>query len=195
MSIRISRAWVFGLFVPLLVATSSVAATDEVGQPAPRLVVKQLDGRDLDLAALRGTVVVLNFWATWCPPCRAEMPMLEMFYQRHAAEGMAVIGLSADDAHERKAVGRAMQGFTYPAALLVDAKTNGFGIPRALPVTYIIGPDGIIRARLLPSKRILTEQDLAAAVAPLLPRKDSSISRMQEGREGPPGQSPSSFPH
>ena len=55
------------------------------------------------------------------------MPMLEAFYQKHRSEGLTVIGLSADDAHERKAVSRAMQGLTYPAALLVDANPNGFG--------------------------------------------------------------------
>ncbi|MGO9994573.1 MAG: TlpA family protein disulfide reductase [Steroidobacteraceae bacterium] len=172
MTTRKCRALCLGLLAPLLVPGRSVAASDEVGQPAPVLRVKQLDGHDLDLAALRGKVVVLNFWATWCPPCRAEMPMLEAFYEKHASEGVTVIGLSADDPHERKAVARAMQGLTYPAALLVDAKPNGFGTPRALPITYIIGPDGVIRARLLPTKRNLSEQDLAAAVAPLLPNTD-----------------------
>ena len=165
----------FSLLAPLLFAVRSVGAFDEVGQPAPALIVKQLDGNVLDLAALRGKVVVLNFWATWCPPCRAEMPMLEAFYQKHASEGVTVIGLSADDPHERKAVIRAMQGLTYPAALLVDAKPNGFGTPKALPITYIIGPDGVIRARFLPTKKGITEQDLATAVMPLLPRDDGSI--------------------
>ena len=163
------------ILAPLLVAQRSVAASDDVGQPAPALIVKQLDGKDLDLAALRGKVVVLNFWATWCPPCRAEMPMLEAFYRKHESEGVTVIGLSADDPHERKAVSRAMQGLSYPAALLADAKTNGFGTPRALPITYIIGTDGIIRARLLPTKKGLTEQDLANAVTPLLPQEAGSI--------------------
>jgi len=102
------------------------------------------------------------------------MPMLEAFYRKHESEGVTVIGLSADDPHERKAVSRAMQGLSYPAALLVDAKTNGFGTPRALPITYIIGPDGVIRARLLPTKKSLTEQDLANAVTPLLPQEAGS---------------------
>ena len=168
-ALRYRTLWLgFSLLTPWLVAARSVAASDDVGNPAPALIVKQLDGRDLDLAALRGKVVVLNFWATWCPPCRAEMPMLEGFYQKHASEGVTVIGLSADDPHERKAVSRAMQGLTYPAALLVDAKPNGFGTPKALPITYIIGPDGVIRARFLPTKKGITEQDLATAVMPLL---------------------------
>ena len=165
----------FSLLTLWLGAATSVAASDDVGKPAPALIVKQLDGHDLDLAALRGKVVVLNFWATWCPPCRAEMPMLEEFYQKHASEGVTVVGLSADDPHERKAVNRAMQGLTYPAALLVDAKPNGFGTPKALPITYIIGPDGVIRARFLPTKKGITEQDLATAVMPLLPQGAGSI--------------------
>ncbi len=169
----------FSILVPLLVPQRSVAASDDVGQPAPTLIVKQLDGTQLDLAGLRGKVVVLNFWATWCPPCRAEMPMLEAFYQKHESEGVTVIGLSADDPHERKAVSRAMLRLTYPAALLVDAKINGFGTPKALPITYIIGPDGVIRARLLPAKKGLTEQDLANAVTPLLPQEAGS-TRLQE---------------
>ena len=173
------RAWCFGLVILVATALTRVVAADDVGQPAPALVVRQLDGHDLDLAALRGQVVILNFWATWCPPCRAEMPVLEAFYQKHAAQGVIVIGLSADDPHERKAVRRAMQGFTYPAALLVDARHNGFGNPQVLPVTYIIGADGIIRARLLPTKGNLTERSLSAAVATLL-AKDSGSNPQRE---------------
>jgi len=174
-STRRSLTLCLSLLAPSLVAGASLGASDEVGQPAPVLIVKQLDGHDLDLVALRGKVVVLNFWATWCPPCRAEMPMLEAFYEKHATEGVTVIGLSADDPHERKAVTRAMLGFTYPAALLVDAKSNGFGVPKVLPITYIIGADGIIRARLLPTKGNLTEQELSAAVAALLHKDAASL--------------------
>lgn len=177
---QIRTLWLgFSILAFLLVPQRSVAASDDVGQPAPALIVKQLDGTELDLAALRGKVVVLNFWATWCPPCRAEMPMLEAFHRKHESEGVTVIGLSADDVHERKAVSRAMQGLSYPAALLADAKTNSFGTPRALPITYIIGPDGVIRARLLPTKKGLTEQDLATAVMPLLPGDAGSIPRKE----------------
>ena len=162
------RAGCFGLVILVATALARVVAADDVGQPAPALVVRQLDGHDLDLAALRGKVVIVNFWASWCPPCRAEMPLLEAFYEKHAAEGVMVLGLSADDPHERKAVSKAMHGLTYPAALLSDARSNGFGNPQALPITYIIGTDGVIRARLLPSRTPLTEQLLEAIVEPLL---------------------------
>ena len=171
-----SRAWCAGLLT-LSLAAGRAAAAGEVGQPMPTLIVKQLDGHDLDLAALRGKVVILNFWATWCPACRAELPVLEAFYEKHASEGVMVIGLSADDPHERKAVTRALQGVAYPVALLVDAKVNAFGNPAVLPMTYVIGADGTIRTRLLPTKGGLTEQALAAAVAALLPSDSRVVQR------------------
>jgi thiol-disulfide isomerase/thioredoxin len=65
-----------------LTALDAQAAT-ELGQPAPALLVQELNGQTFDLAALRGKVVVINFWATWCPPCRQEMPTLDAFYRRH----------------------------------------------------------------------------------------------------------------
>jgi thiol-disulfide isomerase/thioredoxin len=174
---RVGRPLLISLaaLAPLLLSALSRADGDDVGRAAPALIVRQLDGQELDLAALRGQVVVLNFWATWCPPCRAEMPMLDAFYRQHQSEGMLLVGLSADDQRDRKKVVKAMQGLTYPAALLKDATANGFGAPRALPITYVIGADGVIRARLLPQRRALTEQDLATAVRPLLAQDGVSV--------------------
>ena len=76
----------------------------EVGQPAPSLVVQELDGQTFDLSAVRGKVVVVSFWATWCPPCRAEMPVLDAFYRRYHGQGLEMIGLSADRPHDRSDV-------------------------------------------------------------------------------------------
>ncbi len=157
-----------------LATLSALAAGDEVGQPAPALVVTTLDGRLLDLRSLRGTVVVLNVWATWCAPCRAEMPMLDAFHRSHAARGLIVLGASADDAHDRKDVVQAMRGFTYPAALLAEAKTNGFGMPTALPISYVIDAAGVIRARLPPTREALTEAKLEQLVAPFLPPAEAA---------------------
>jgi thiol-disulfide isomerase/thioredoxin len=152
----------------LLAATSTLAAGDEVGAPAPALVVTTLEGRTLDLTSLRGHVVVLNVWATWCPPCRAEMPMLESFHVKFAPRGVIVLGVSADDAHDRKDVLKAMHAFSYPAALLAEAKSNSLGLPKALPISYVIDAGGVIRARLPPSREALTEAKLASIVEPLL---------------------------
>jgi cytochrome c biogenesis protein CcmG/thiol:disulfide interchange protein DsbE len=110
-------------------------------------------------------------WATWCSPCRAEMPALDAFYRAHRADGVTVIGLSADDPHDRKDVVKVMRAFSYPAALLADAKANGFGRPTVVPITYVVDADGVIAAILMPSRSGgVTEETLDHAVQPLLDR-------------------------
>jgi cytochrome c biogenesis protein CcmG, thiol:disulfide interchange protein DsbE len=141
----------------------------QVGAPAPALVVPQLDGRTFDLAALRGQVVIVNFWASWCAPCRTEMPRLDAFYRHYHARGVALLGLSVDEAGDRSAVRAIMQRFSYPAALAADAKRNDFGPPLGVPMTWIIDPAGKLRARLT-AARAVTEQTLEQNVLPLLPR-------------------------
>lgn len=153
-----------------LLAAPGIAADDgaSLGQPAPALVVQQLDGQTFDLARERGKVVIVNFWATWCSPCRAEMPLLDSFYQRYRARGLVLIGVSVDDAQDRAEVVRVMQRRSYPAALAASAKTNGFGPPLAVPMTWIVDRTGTVRARLLAGNAV-TEQSLTQAIVPLLP--------------------------
>jgi cytochrome c biogenesis protein CcmG, thiol:disulfide interchange protein DsbE len=152
----------------VLFMVGSALALAELGQTAPSLVVDELSGQTFDLAAMRGRVVVINFWATWCQPCRQEMPELDAFYRQYHARGIEMIGLSVDRPHDRADVRKVMQSFNYPAAILDDAKDNGFGTPSALPVTYVIDSSGVLRVRLSPNETPVTEKTLAAAVLPLL---------------------------
>ena len=148
---------------------AGATARIEVGRPAPALIVPRLDGRTFDLAALHGKVVIVNFWASWCAPCRAEMPRLDAFYRRHHAQGLELLGVSVDDPSDRATVVRVMKSFTYPAALAAAAKVNDFGPPPAVPVTWVIDPAGIVRARLVAGNAAAMES-LAKAALPLLPR-------------------------
>ncbi len=160
--------------VTVLCPAGLVFARAEVGRQAPSLVVKELDGQTFDLADAHGRVVVVNFWATWCPPCRKEMPALDAVYRRYHDEGLELIGLSMDRSQDRSEVKKVMGAFTYPAAMLDDAKVNGFGDPSALPVTYIVDARGAVRARLTPDANPVTEKSLAAQVLPLLPEKPAT---------------------
>jgi len=148
-----------------------LAAPPAVGQPAPQLIVPQLDGHEFDLAKLRGKVVLVNVWATWCSPCRSEMPTLDKFYRRYHSRGLDLLGLSIDEPPDAANVQKVMQQFSYPGALASKASANGFGDPIAVPITYVIDGQGVIRAQLQaegPSG--VSEQALEQAVLPLLQR-------------------------
>src|SRR4249920_2082322 len=96
-----------------------------LGQPAPALEATQLDGGHFSLAADAGKVVIVHFWASWCAPCREEMPILDAFYRKHRAEGVEVIAVSLDDPGDLKQVNAAMAGFSFPAALISQSKAKG----------------------------------------------------------------------
>jgi cytochrome c biogenesis protein CcmG/thiol:disulfide interchange protein DsbE len=136
-------------------------ASPSVGNPAPDLVVPKLDGQTFDLASQRGKVVVVDFWATWCPSCQEEMKTLDAVYRKNHSRGLELVALSTDRARERKHVAEMMKDFSYPAAILSDAKTNRFGPPESLPELYVIDRKGIVRAK--PAAK-----DLAAVIEPLL---------------------------
>jgi len=143
------------------------AGAVDVGRPAPALVVRLLNDQPFDLSTARGRVVVVNFWASWCPPCRAEIPLLDAFYRRYRARGLDVLGVSRDRARDRPEVLKAAASFSYPAAMASDATADGFGSPRGLPVTVVVDAGGVVRAKI---ERPVTEQDLDDVVLPLLGR-------------------------
>ena len=145
------------------------AAPPAVGQPAPPLIVRELDGRQFDLAKLRGKVVLVNFWATWCSPCRIEMPTLNALYRRYHSRGLDLLGLSIDQAPDFARVRQVMRQLSYPGALASAARVNGFGEPIAVPVTYVIDAQGVIRAQLQAEGPAgVSRQALQRAVLPLL---------------------------
>ncbi len=153
----------------LLISCLSGWSHAQVSEGAsPSLVAPTLKGVGFNLSALRGKVVVVHFWATWCSACREEMPALEDFYQQHHAQGVEAIAVSLDGRHDRDDVIKYMHDFHFPASMIGEATVNSFGTPGALPVTYVIDKAGVLQRIFTPDKAKLTKQNLDSAVLPLL---------------------------
>jgi len=133
------------LLLLLLGCEATHARSPTEGSPAPPVEAKLLDGSPFGPADYAGKVLVLNFWATWCAPCRAEMPALEAFYAKHRAEGLELIAISMDEPKEEAKVREVMRAYTFRAALGKDAKVKGYGRVWRLPLTFVIDRRGVLR--------------------------------------------------
>ncbi|MFQ5537063.1 MAG: TlpA family protein disulfide reductase [Gemmatimonadota bacterium] len=136
----------------------------------PEFTVVTLDGDTLRSEELRGKVVVVNFWATWCAPCRLEMPAFQKLQERRARDGVVVLGLSTDVGSE-EAIRSFLdeRGITYPVGRATQRHRAAFGGIRGIPTTFIIDRDGIVRHRVV---GYFASPALNAAVSRLL-RNDS----------------------
>jgi len=151
--------------VLLLTVGGFAFAAPVIDKPAPDLVVSALDGGTFDLAALRGKVVLVNYWATWCAPCRKDMPKLDAFYRRYHKQNLEMIGISVDRDADLKKVRKVMATLAYPVALLKDISVDGFGPPDGVPITWIVDTDGKVRDRMIDVR----DELLNGIVVPLLP--------------------------
>lgn len=124
-------------------------ATVAVGAPAPAYSAQLADGRETSLEAHRGEVVLLNIWATWCKPCRQEIPALETLHQRHAAQGLLIAGVSIDVDDDRAKVAEFARslGATYPVWYDPDDRVSTTFLALGVPASYLIGRDGTLRWR------------------------------------------------
>lgn len=115
-----------------------------VGRPAPGLVLHTLDGHSLATEDLLGHVVVLTFWATWCEPCRTELPLLSAYAARHAARGLRVLGFSLDGPDSLAAVRQVAADLSFPVGLLGSAYAGGYGRIWRIPVNFTIDRNGLL---------------------------------------------------
>ncbi|HEV7376792.1 MAG TPA: TlpA disulfide reductase family protein [Pyrinomonadaceae bacterium] len=133
---------------------------------APALTLKDLRGRTVRLSDYRGKVVLLNFWATWCPPCRAEMPALIKWQQQYRGKGLQVIGITYPPT-ERSEVRRFIRSIkvNYPILLGATKTKTLFDSGETLPITVVIDREGNIRERI---EGILLDEEFEQKVRPLL---------------------------
>ena len=128
---------------------AAVAGEGRMGTQAPDFQLSALDGQRVRLSDLRGHVVLVNFWATWCAPCRVEMPWLAEFDARYRTLGLTVLGVSVDDGgRERVAAFVRERRVSYPILLKDDDIERRYGGVRFLPQTFFIGRDGKIIRRV-----------------------------------------------
>ncbi len=148
---------------PELAAAAGVAGGST---RAPELRLATLAGDSIRPESLRGQVVLVNFWATWCPPCRVEMPGFESVWRRRAQRGFTIVGV-ADDAASPEAIRAFLQqrGITYPVAKVDADVARAFGSPNVLPTSFLIDRSGRIRYTV---RGIFAQPALALAVDRLL---------------------------
>ena len=120
------------------------------GTAAPDFELTTLDGQKLRLSDLRGKAVLLNFWATWCGPCKIEIPWLEDLQKQYAPQGLQIVGISMDDDPPAKVAQFAKdQGINYTVVMGNDKVADLYGGVDGLPETFYIGRDGKIVTRVL----------------------------------------------
>src|ERR1700678_558378 len=180
--------------VAVVVAGMLYLGLHMAGRPRPRLTqatlapdftLESLDGKSMRLSDLRGKAVLLNFWATWCVPCKIEMPWFVELQRQYGAQGLQIVGVAMDDASKEDIAKFAKDmGVNYPILIGKEAVGDQYGGIPALPETFFIGRDGKIVDKILglkgkgdieeDIKRALdTQQDAqhaAAAAVTVLPQ-------------------------
>jgi cytochrome c biogenesis protein CcmG/thiol:disulfide interchange protein DsbE len=139
-------------------------AAPVMDQPAPSLILTQLNGEVFDLSKMHGKVVLVNYWATWCAPCKKEMPILNSFYRRYHGDGLEVVGISADRPQDLAKMRKMSNSLAYPTATISQIADNGFGQPDGFPLTYVIDRNGVVRDTFIDVR----EQLLLDVVLPLM---------------------------
>ena len=137
-------------------------------KPAPAFTLKSLDGKTVSLSDYKGKAVLLNFWATWCGPCKLEMPWLIALQKKYAAQGFTVLGISEDDGPTKiKDVSdfATTMGVDYPMLLSDDKLNKAYGGIDFLPTSYYIGRDGKV---VVEAGGLISESEMEANIQKIL---------------------------
>jgi peroxiredoxin len=138
------RSALAGLVISV-VAASSLASSGLAGQPAPDFALKSSSGQNLRLSEYRGDVVMINFSATWCGPCRQEMPLLDELYSRYQRVGFNLLGVNIDDDSSRAMAMIDELGVSFPVLFDSSKEVSRLYRVDAMPVTIIVDREGNVR--------------------------------------------------
>jgi peroxiredoxin len=140
-----------------------------VGAPAPAATLVTLDGQRFSTSDMLGQVVILTFWATWCSPCREELPLLSDYLAQHADAGLRILGFGLDTRERLAEVRQVSQSLRFPVGLMSDSSAPGYGRIWRLPVSFTIDRQGRLAEDGWKEKQpVWTRERLDQVVTPLL---------------------------
>ena len=165
-------------------AVTKVKPVGKNGSAAPDFELKSLDGKQVRLSDYRGRAVLLNFWATWCAPCKIEMPWFVDLQKQYAAQGLQVIGVAMDDSGEETIAKFAQQmGVNYPVLIGKEAVGDAYGGVEFLPTTFIIDRQGKVVDRVFGLVgRSEFEDDIKKALGPGAQANAVPVSEKEQAR-------------
>jgi len=137
----------------------------QAGNQALDFELASLDGGNVALSDFQGQIIIMNMWATWCPPCRAEMPGLDQFYQAHKADGVVVLAVNGQESESTVRPFIESNSFTFPVLLDLDGAVGRQYMARSFPTTFVIDRNGRIQHVKVGQ---ITERELEQIVTPLL---------------------------
>jgi cytochrome c biogenesis protein CcmG, thiol:disulfide interchange protein DsbE len=148
--------------------TSGLVPAPQAGFLAPDFTLQTIDGRAVKLSDLRGQVVIVNFWASWCPPCKAEMPAIQHVYDAYRNQGLVVLAVNAtnQDTLANAQAFLSENNLTFPVPLDVNGETTRLYKINSFPTTFFITPDGVIHEVVIGGP--MTEAALRLRVEKLL---------------------------
>jgi len=153
-------------FLAAVAFALTLATTGLRADPAPQFNLQDTSGKPVKLSDYKGKVVILDFWATWCPPCRAEIPNFVDLQKEYGKQGLAVIGVSLDDGVEGVADFAKANGINYPIVMGDQAVVAAYGGIEAIPTTFVIDQTGNVVAR---HQGFTDKSEFEAEIKKLLP--------------------------
>ena len=156
------------LFLLFLLCTNTAYAALELGDTAPNIEGTLIDGKPFTLNSKRGTVVLVNFWASWCEPCREEMPAIEEYLKKNKAKGLEVLAITLDKPADMEQAKQIMRNYSFLFAERQQINYSGYGRIWRIPSTFIIDRQGKLRKNGLTGDPKVDNRLLEEIVTPLL---------------------------